>query len=452
MAIDQVGAARAIAREAVGRALDAGADAAEAHVVLGHDALTRFAAGEIHQNVAETAVTVRLRSLVAGRTGVAVGDRTDATGLAALAGSTISIARLSPEPERAPVLAAATTLTLVPGAWSEATAATGPEDRAEAVRAIVAAADAVGVGAYGSFRTEEHAVAVVSSAGTDAGERRTLAQTTIVTMGPGGGTGYAARAAVDRRDLDAAALGREASAGAVASRDAQRLEPATMPVVLSPYAVADILEMLAYVGFSGLAAEEGRSFSTPGRVVGSPLVSIVDDAADPAGVPVSFDDEGVAKQRVVLIDRGVCGDVVHDAATAHRAGVRSTGHALPAPNPWGPFPTNMAMAAGDATTDELVAGVADGLYVTRFHYTNPVHQKLAIITGMTRDGLFRIRDGRIGGPVRDLRFTFGYLDALAAVEAVGRDRLLIPGGFGPVLVPALRIGRWAFTGATGDAS
>lgn len=449
---DRVAAARAIARIAVERALDAGATGADAHVVLGHEALTRFAAGEIHQNVAEEVATVRLRVLADGRLGVAIGDRTGADRLAELAATAIRVARLSPEPAVAPVLPAASAPVPVAGAWSAATADASPEDRAEAVRAIVAAADAAGVLAYGSFQTQEHAVAVAGTSGTDAAERRTLAQSTIVTMGPGGGTGFASRAAVDRRAIDAAAIGAEAAAGAVAARDAVRIEPRTCPVVLSPYAVADILEMLAYVGFSGLAAEEGRSFSEPGRVVGSPLVTILDDAADPAGVPIGFDDEGTAKQRVMLIERGVCRDVVHDAATAARAGIASTGHGLPPPNPWGPFPSNLQMTAGDASADALVAGVRDGLYVTRFHYTNPVNAKPAIITGMTRDGLFRIRDGRIAGPVRDLRFTWSYLDALAAVEAVGRDRLLVPGSFGPMLVPGLRIGAWAFTGVTGDGA
>ena len=58
-----------------------------------------------------------------------------------------------------------------------------------------------------------------------------------------------------------------------------------------------------------------------------------------------------------------------------------------------------------------------GLLVTRFHYTNPVHPKLAIVTGMTRDGTFYVEDGRIVGPVRNLRFTQSYLEALAATSA-----------------------------------
>ena len=86
--------------------------------------------------------------------------------------------------------------------------------------------------------------------------------------------------------------------------------------------------------------------------------------------------------------------------------------------------------------------------MTRFHYTNPVHPKLAIVTGMTRDGTFLVEGGRIVGPVRNLRFTQSYLEALAATSAVSSDRRTLRGDFGGVVVPAVRIDSWAFTGAT----
>ena len=188
------------------------------------------------------------------------------------------------------------------------------------------------------------------------------------------------------------------------------VEPGDYPVVLEEYAVVDILDMLGYLGFSALAVQEGRSFVEPGADRQRPR----DDRrrrGDPDGLPTTFDYEGVAEAAGAL-SSGVCRDVVFDSQTAARAGVASTGHGLPAPNPWGPFPLNMVMAAGRRTRDELIGGLDRGLLVTRFHYTNPVHPKLAIITGMTRDGTFLVEGGRIVGPVRNLRFTQSYLEAL----------------------------------------
>jgi predicted Zn-dependent protease len=175
---------------------------------------------------------------------------------------------------------------------------------------------------------------------------------------------------------------------------------------------------------------------------------MVDDPFDPDGLPMAFDYEGVPKERVSLVDAGRCVDVVYDAQTAARAGRRSTGHGLPAPNPYGPFPLNMVMSPGTSSRADLIAGLERGLLVTRFHYTNPVHPKLAIVTGMTRDGTFLVEDGKIVGPVRNLRYTQSYLAALAGTVAVASDRRTLKGFLGGVVVPAVRIDGWSFTGTT----
>jgi PmbA protein len=206
--------------------------------------------------------------------------------------------------------------------------------------------------------------------------------------------------------------------------------------------------MLGYLGFSALAVQEERSFFEAGKRIGPESISIIDDAEDPAGLPMAFDYEGIRKQRVVLVEEGVCRNVVYDAQTAARAARRSTGHGLPAPNPYGPFPINMVMAPGTTPRADLIAGLDRGLLVTRFHYTNPVHPKLAIVTGMTRDGTFLVEGGKIVGPVRNLRYTQSYLDALAGVSAVGSERRTLRGFLGSAVVPALRIDAWTFTGTT----
>ncbi|HVM30206.1 MAG TPA: TldD/PmbA family protein [Candidatus Limnocylindrales bacterium] len=425
-----------------------GATEAEALVLGGSEQLTRFANSEIHQNVAEDNRTISLRFVIGRQVGVASTNRSDDESLRRLARSAGDIARLQPEREDFAGLPGPTEVALVAGAYAAATATASPEDRAAGARAVIGAADDAGVLGFGSYKTVTERVAVANSRGVAVEEERTHAHLITVSMGADGEAGYAEAAAVDLGQIDAAAVGREAAGKARASRNPQQVEPGEYPVVLEEYAVVDLLDMLGYLGFSALAVQEGRSFFESGRKVGSELVSIWDDATDPAGMPASFDWEGVAKQKVSLLDRGVCVDVVHDAQTAATEGRRSTGHGLPAPNPWGPFPLNQMMAAGVTSREDLIGGLDRGLLVTRFHYTNPVHPKLAIVTGMTRDGLFLVEGGEVRGPVRNLRFTQSYLDALAGVEAVGSSRRLLRGFLGAVLVPAVRISAFTFTGAT----
>jgi PmbA protein len=445
---DEDAAALALADRAVGLALDAGAGEAEALVAAEDGALTRFANSEIHQNVAQRDVMLNLRVVLGKRVAVASSGRTDDEGLRSLVANALAIARVV---EELPDWGGLPTQTRTPRdgpAFAQGTASATPEFRADAVRRVIAAADEAGVTAYGSFQTGIETTAIANSNGIRVAGSRTAAQLITVSMGPNGGTGYGEAAAVDATTIDPAAIGREAAEKARASANAVALEHGDYGVVLEEPAVVDLLDMLGYLGFSALAVQEERSFFEPGKRIGSELVTITDDGADPAGLPMAFDYEGVAKQRVRLIERGACGAVVYDAQTAARDGVASTGHGLPAPNPYGPFPLNMVMDAGEASREELLGGLDRGLLVTRFHYTNPVHPKLAIVTGMTRDGTFLVEGGRIVGPVKNLRYTQSYLDALRGTVAVGRERRTLKGFLGAAVVPAVRIEGWTFTGTT----
>jgi predicted Zn-dependent protease len=445
---DRAADAVALADAALRAAMRHDVTEAEALVMAEDSSLTRFANSEIHQNVSETNSLVNLRVVIGKRVGVASSGRTDPEGLRTLAETAASIARVVEELEDWGGLPSPTEVQPVAAAYSKATADASPEFRAAGARAVISAADAAGVTAFGSFSTSLESTAVANSKGIRVAGSRTVAQLITVSMGPEGGSGYAEGASVDASTIDAGALGREAAEKARATADAIAVAPGDYPVVLEEYAVVDLLDMLGYLGFSALAVQEERSFVELGKRVGSELVTITDDGRDPAGMPMAFDYEGVAKQRVELMDRGVCKGVVYDSQTAARDGVRSTGHGLPAPNPWGPFPVNMAMAPGASSRDDLIRGLDRGLLVTRFHYTNPVHPKLAIVTGMTRDGTFLVEDGRIVAPVKNLRYTQSYLEAVAGTKAVASERKTLRGFLGGVVVPALRIDNWTFTGGT----
>ena len=109
---------------------------------------------------------------------------------------------------------------------------------------------------------------------------------------------------------------------------------------------------------------------------------------------------------------------------------------------------HLHLAPGSASKEELVRSVRRGLLVTRFWYTRTVHPLTVTVTGMTRDGTFLIEDGEIVAPVRNLRFTQSYLDALNHVDLIGRESQLKQTMFSYNRVPALKIARWSFTGAT----
>jgi PmbA protein len=426
------------------------ADQTEVLVFSDDSQLTRFANSYIHQNVAERDVHVRVRAVMGKRIGVASTNDLSGESLEKLVETALEVAKLQlenpdfislPEPSPIPEVKA----------FSEATSGFTPEARAQAVGAICGRAVENDLVASGAFSTSVQEIAVANSLGVFAYFPTTLADLKTVIMGDDS-SGYGASTAWDVEQLDAETVGVEAVDKALRGRNPREIEPGRYTVILEEYATEDILEMLSYVGLGALAVQEGRSFMCDrfGEQIMDSAISLWDDGLDLRGLPLPFDFEGVPKRRVPLIENGIAMNVVYDSYTAGKEGKASTGHGLPAPNTFGPLPINMFMAPGQATLEEMIASTDRGILVTRFWYTRPVHPKLAIITGMTRDGTFLIEKGEVAYPVKNLRFTQSYLDALASVEMVGRTTKLVRSDFelNGNHVPALKLGEFEFTGAT----
>jgi PmbA protein len=419
---------------------------------MGRDAaLTRFAGSRIHQNVSEHDSTLRIRAVDGGRSGVASTNRLDDEGIREVVDRAVDICRrAAPNPDPTPLAGAEAGGVRSEVGYVPATASADPERRAEGARAVIAAADAARLDASGAFSTDLVTMAVANTNGLRSRHDFTQAKLLTVMTGPDRASGYAQATSPDVAEIDAAALGAEAADKAERSVNATDLEPGEYDVILEEYAVQTILEYLSYAGFSALAVEEGRSFMELGRQVMGENVSIWDDGNDRTGLPSAIDFEGVAKRRVDLVTDGVATGLVHDSASARRAGVPSTGHGLPAPNTFGPLAWNLFMAPGSSSKTAMLASIDRGIWVTRFHYVNIVHPRRAVLTGMTKDGTFLIENGRIVRPVRNLRFTEAIPEAFKRVQAISADTRLLAAEYSGInaRVPALRIEGFSFTGAT----
>jgi len=406
-------------------------------------ALTRFANNGIHQNVAERDVSVRVRVVKDGKTGVASINQMNDAAAADVLKRAITIADLQSKGEVVPMPGPAKSQPVA--AWSDATAAATPEERADFVEAICARAKRAGLKAFGAFSTGAEQFAIANSLGVYHHHRSTEATINSVVMGEAG-SGYADRGAINVQDLDKNELADEVIDKAQRNQNAQPIDPGVYEVVLEEYAVAEMLEFMSFTGFSALAVEEDRSFMRLGERITGEGVTIWDDGLDASGLPAPFDFEGVPKQRVDLIKKGVATGVVYDMMTATTEGRQSTGHGLPAPNTEGPYAVNLFMQPGSVAKPDLISGIKRGIWVTRFWYVRIVHPKLSIITGMTRDGTFLIENGKVTRPVKDLRFTQSMLEALGGTLGAGKTTKLQIGEFiGASRVPALHLKAFTFT-------
>jgi PmbA protein len=427
------------------------ADQTEVVVLAGDHYLTRFANSAIHQNVAETDTEVRIRVVLGTRVGVATTNALHGDALVRTLERAQDIARLQPENPDFQSLPGPQPISDVT-AFSDATANCTPEQRAQGAGTICLMARDAGLVASGALTSSVFEMAVANSLGIFAYYPTTHADINTVIMSETS-AGYASALALNVNELDFESIGREAVEKCLNSQNPRTLEPGEYEVILEPYAVQDFVQMMAWTGFSAVALQEGRSFMAGkiGQQIVDQRVSIWDDGLSLDGLPWPFDFEGVPKQHVDLIENGVARGVVYDSYRAGKEeGKISTGHALPAPNALGPLPLNIFFAPGDATIEEMIAGTELGLYVTRFHYTRPAEPTKVVITGMTRDGTFLIKDGEIAYPVKNLRFTQSYLEALDHVDMIGKEPRLLLGmrDIARNSVPALKLSRFTFTGAT----
>lgn len=424
------------------------ADQTEVLVNAGQSALTRYAANRVHQNVAEVGSAISIRAVRGKRIGVCSTNDPRPEALREALTKAIELAAIAPENPDFPGLPSAPPPPPGP-APAAATVNSTPEERKEAVRQILEVGGKDGLNASGALETEYARTAVANTEGIRAYGEFTRASLSVV-MQIEGSAGRAEAHASDVSTIDARALAETAAGKARASRSPRSVEPGRYSVVLEPLAVADLVMWLGFYGFNALAYQEKRSFLCEklGKRVAAEQINLWDDGLDPRGLPRAFDFEGVPKQRVDLIREGIAVGMVHDSRTAANADppVTSTGHALPAPNPWGPVPTNLFLGTGDATVAEMIRSLDRGLLVTRFHYTNMIHPVQTVLTGMTRDGTFLIEEGKIAAGVHNLRFTQSILEALTNVVMVGNEGVQCEYAW----CPPLLVEGFRFTGVSGE--
>src|SRR5204862_2724585 len=130
------------------------------------------------------------------------------------------------------------------------------------------------------------------------------------------------------------------------------------------------------------------------------------------------------------------------------AGAKSTGHAVEDATSWGALPTNVVLAPGELSTEELIGSVGRGVLVTDFWDTRILDPRTQVVTGLTRNGVWLIEDGKIVRPVTNLRFTQSFLDALrpGILRGISEDRALALAGRDSLyLVPSLPLASWNST-------
>ncbi len=336
--------------------------------------------------------------------------------------------------------------------YSEKTANCSPEKRAKGIAEVRSIGEREGFKGFGTFSTQANRYISLNSSGNYREWETSQAFLKVLYMGgPGGGEGFAQDVQVNVDDLKIAEVAEKAAKKCAATQGRESLQPGEYTVILEPLAVCELLGYLSFIGFNGLACNEGRSFFTGkiGEQVMAESISIIDDPYDENGLPFPYDGEGMPKRPIPLVEEGVYKNYVYDHYLAKKEDRKSTGHGLPPGfRTFGAMPMHLKMRSGEETKDQLLQKVEKGVLVTRFHYVGVIHPQKTIITGLTRDGTFWVGNGKIEHALKNLRFTQNIIEALKKVVGVGDSLGKMPFQIGAPQAPALVIDGFNFTGVS----
>ena len=423
------------------------AEGTEVHVEEISSALTRFANNAIHQNVAEHGLTVSIRTVTDGRTARATTNRIDEDSLRATIETSLTLSHSQPKNPRLLPLPGRQRYRKV-NRFIKRTAVLTPEDRARAVRRACDLAVKNGQVAAGIFSSGQNQIVMGNSRGLFAGYRETHAEFSI-TMQEGPAASWAKANSANVRDFDPPKLAARATEKAHLACNARELTPGRYTVILEPAAVLDLVGFLFY-DFSATALEDKRSCLNDrmGAQLFGKNISISDDVYHPLQLGAPFDGEGIPRQRVLLVDRGVPKNLVYARSTAKRAGKKPTGHGFALPNEYGEAPMNLVFSGGESSLEKMIASTDRGLLVTRLWYIREVDPYEKVMTGMTRDGLFLVENGRVTSAVRNFRFNQSLIEMLRNVELLGPAVRATGEEAFEMVVPAMKVRNFHFSEVT----
>jgi PmbA protein len=423
------------------------AEETEVHVEEVASALTRFANNAIHQNVAEHGLTVSIRTVADGRTARATTNRIDEDSLRAAIEASLSLAHSQPKDPRLLPMPAKQRYRSV-NRFIKPTAALSAEERALAVRRACDLAVKTGQVAAGIYSNGQNQSAMGNSRGLFAAYRETHSEFSI-TVQEGSAASWAKANSADVRAFDPQKLAARASEKAHLAVNARELPPGRYMVILEPAAVLDLVGFLFY-DFAATALQDKRSCLNDrmDKQLFGQNITISDDVYHPLQQGAPFDGEGLPRQRVQLVDRGIPKNLVYSRAAAKAAHKQPTGHGFALPNEYGEAPMNLVFAGGDSSIDKMVASTERGLLVTRLWYIREVDPYEKVMTGMTRDGLFLVEKGGVTGAVRNFRFNQSIIEMLKNVELLGPAVRTTGEEAFEMIVPAMKVRDFYFSDVT----
>lgn len=407
----------------------------------------RFAANAFTTSGARENVSVAVTVWIGGKRGAATTNEIDDESLKATVALAEQLARISPvDREYMPTLGKQTYKPV--NGYAEATSSISLTSRAKTINDAIAACEKSKVVGAGFHQARGTATASATKNGNFIYDRSSLVSLGMTARTPdGASSGYFLRNHFDVAKLDTARVATEAIRKALDSRNPRVLEPGVYPAILEPQAVVDLIGQLAF-SFDARSAEEGRSpFSALGgktkvrEKIFDERINIYSDPWHPELPGSKSAQGGLPAQKIYLVRNGVLENLVYSRFWAKQTGKEPT-----------PGPVNSILESSEppVSVEDMIKSMDRGILLGRFWYIRGVDPRIALQTGLTRDGIWYIEKGRIQYPVKNFRFNQSVIQLLAPgnIDMIGKpERVGSSEGQGgnAALVPALKVKEFNFS-------
>ncbi len=225
--------------------------------------------------------------------------------------------------------------------------------------------------------------------------------------------------ALSEPDIDPYEIGGSSARTAKEGGSLKQGEAGKFTVLMSPYVIGNLL---SYSGgfLSSHMVRTGLSFFAEklGEKVASDAVTLEDDPTNRLGEGARpVDDEGTPTRRNTLIENGTLKTYLHSYSTAVLENTETTGNA----GILSPSPFQLVLGKGKSSFEEMLSGIKDGLYINNAWYTRFQDYRNGVFSTVPRDGVFRVRDGRIVESWSGIRISDSVPEILQNITGVSRE-------------------------------
>ena len=382
---------------------------------------TRFGENAITQNMGGEQENLRIEIYNGLRKGSMATNKLDDNSLKNFVEVAVKMSQDAPEDPELMEILGPQEYTDGPKAFFEDTANLAPEKIASDAGVVVDMAKAKGYRASGLFEASAVISAIANVKGLFCIENNTEVDYSTTVHGPkGSGKGFMNRSSY--RDIDIEKIANMAVGNAEMAQNPGDIETEDWTVIFEPLAVADILGFMVW-NLSARDADEGTTVFAGklGEKMFSEKVDISIVTDDPELPPMLFGLDGLPIKPKKIVEKGVLKRLKHDRFWADKKGEEPDAVFLP-----------LSMKGEDNTIDDLVKSCKKGLLVKNLWYIRYVDRKELLLTGMTRDGVFLVEDGKIVGPVKNMRWNESPVVFLKNIVAMSRaeridSRVKLPG-------------------------